>query len=113
MGQPQKAGGSALTRLLSPISVSKETNDPVYTELNRLGINIGPMQPVVGGKKMPPEQARRLLVEAGPEIKKAVMSLLGSPLYRGQTDENKRKMLRSWITKTRAYQKGLFIMGNQ
>jgi hypothetical protein len=113
MGQPQKTGGNVVARLLSPVTISKEANDPVYTELARLGISIGPMQPVVGGKKMSPEQTRALITEAGPEIKKAVSNLLASPLYRKQTDENKRKMLKSWITKTRAYQKGLFIMENQ
>ena len=113
MGQPQKTGGGALTRLLSPVAVSKETNDPVYTELARLGISIGPMKPVVGGKRMSPEQTRALITESGPEIKKAVSNLLASPLYRKQTDANKKKMLKSWITKTRAYQKGLFILENK
>jgi hypothetical protein len=113
MGQPQKTGGGALTRLLSPVAVSKETNDPVYTELARLGISIGPMKPVVGGKRMSPEQTRALITEAGPEIKKAVSNLLASPLYRKQTDANKKKMLKSWITKTRAYQKGLFVLREQ
>lgn len=110
MGAPQKTGGTALSRFLSPVSVSKEANDPVYAELARLGINLSPMSPTSGGKKMTDEAARKMNEEAGPEIKAAVSKLMASPLYLKQSNENKKRMLRSWITKTRAYQRGLFLL---
>jgi hypothetical protein len=110
MGQPQQTGGSAISRLISPVPVSKEAKDPVYQELDRLKINIGPMSTTIAGKKLPAGRAREMLREAGPEIKRAAYELIKSPAYRAQSDDNKRKMLKAWITKTRAYQKGLFII---
>jgi hypothetical protein len=110
MGEVQKTGGSALERLVSPVAKSREVNDPVYTELDRLKINLSAQQPVINGKKLSAEDAQKLMTEAGPEIKKAVLALIISPIYKTQTDENKRKMVLSQIGKTRAYQKGLFIL---
>lgn len=113
LGEPQRTGGTPVSRLLSPVAVSKEVKDPVYIELDRLQINLLPMKPVVGGEKMPTKDARKLMEEAGPEIKKVISTLITSPLYKKLDDTAKRKALMSWITKTKAYQKGMFILGGK
>lgn len=109
-GEKQKMGGSALSRLLSPVAVSPVSKDPVYVELARLGLNLAQQHPMVGGKPMSKEDTRRLTESAGPEVKKKIAEIMAFPMYKMLSDENKKKLLKSQITKIRGLQKNIFIL---
>jgi hypothetical protein len=110
-GEPAQKPGTVISRLLSPVPISKETKDPVYDELSRLGMTIGRPTMNIGGKKVDQETIRRLTEAAMPEVRKMALMIITSPLYQNlKDDEMKKKVLSSFMNRTRAFQRQLFIL---
>lgn len=112
-GETSQRAGTPLSRMFSPVPMSKAIDDPVYKELDRLGIRISTPMLTVKGEKAPREDQRRLIQAAMPDVKAAVLRIIGTPYYKAMPDENKKKFLESQMNKTRAFQRKLFIMENK
>jgi hypothetical protein len=110
-GEPAQKTTTWANREFSPIAVSTEVNDPVYAEINRLGIKVSRPTIKIGGKATDEEATRRLVQIAMPEVKEQVRRIITSPYYASlKTDELKKELLQEKMNKTRAFQRKLFVI---
>jgi len=111
-GEPVKRPGTPISRMFSPVDVSKEIQDPLWTELNRLKVYLGTPK-TTGGKKLADEDIRGIVETGGPEMHKALMETISSMGYQKLADETKVKLIKRIVTKYRSYGKRKYMSENK
>lgn len=106
-GEEIKRPGGVITRFISPITSSPESQDPVYNEYDRLHIRVGAPARVrtVGGlsqsKKLEYSTYRQFIKDTGEIGHARILQLIQDPRYAGLKDSEKEDVLRDVITDTR------------
>jgi len=107
-GEPVKRPGTPISRMFSPVDVSKGTQDPLWTELNRLKVYLGTPK-TTGGNKLSDEDIRGIVETGGPEMHRALMETISSMGYQKLADETKVKLIKRIVTKYRSYGKSKYM----
>ena len=100
-GKPLERTGTVATRLISPVQVSKEKNNVVDTELQRLDIYLGMPGRRVGKTDIPPREYETLTTQAGQKLYKELHAMITADYYKKLSDINKEKLIRRKVSSIR------------
>lgn len=90
------------TPAISPISISKEQESLLNTELNKHQVNIGFVGESINGVKLTDDQSRKYQEIAGPLVKAAIIHAIESEDYKGLSTEDAKSALESAASKAKA-----------
>jgi hypothetical protein len=79
-------GETPLSRFFNPYRYSKETEDPVYTELSRLNTGVGYPTKTVAGQKLTSKEFDLFLQDCGPRVYNALKEEFGTERYQGYSE---------------------------
>lgn len=112
-GKPVEKTGGIVTRLLSPVEVSREKGTDLDRELLRLDVAVGRPQITMGKKgeekRLSPKQYDEYSVLIGQEVEKWLESIIKNPAYAKLSDDEKKDTLESALIKARNKARRMFI----
>lgn len=93
--------GNAVSRMISPMYISQDTNDPVAKEMLRLGMEVSIPRKKIQGVDLTPEQYDRYAEAAGNLAREKVESYMQSENYSTRRDEVKKIAIKKIIEESR------------
>jgi len=101
-GEVAERAGSGIERFVNPFVASKDTNDPVYEELERIGASIGFPQRKAYGIDLSQAEYDILLQDIGPRIRSRIEEAMQNPSYQRATDAEKADYISTISTRVRS-----------
>jgi Ca2+-binding EF-hand superfamily protein len=102
-GEAREKGGAFLSRLVSPVEVSKQKNDAIESEMERLKIFPSMVDRKIKGRELSPKQYEHYVKYAGELSRSWIGDLIKDEFYKDLPDEIKDKLIRGKITAARSF----------
>lgn len=109
-GQPIVREGGVGPDLFSPVYVRRAQDDPIATELLRLEVFPGRLGKSIGGVRLDADQYGAYQEVAGNFLHELLGKVVGSPMYQGQRDFAKERLMRKMIASSRSMARD-YMMG--
>jgi hypothetical protein len=109
-GEPIERPGTAVSRFVSPVSISQEKGSKLEKELVKLKLDIGMPSKSISGVKLQPEEYWQLVKQSGGITKRVLDSVVNSSKWDSIPDITKEKIIKSTVDKIRNQARQQLIM---
>jgi hypothetical protein len=107
-GNPIRREGGPIWQMVVPATISTEKKNPVLNELTRLKVSFGMPNKTTKTGKMESGKYARMTKQEWESISKNITTIMSNPYYRKLPDEEKKRMLKSIISKERSWIRKLY-----
>jgi hypothetical protein len=111
-GEPIKLEGALGPDMVSPVYQSRVTNDPVATEMLRLGVSPSRVMRKISGVELEPLEFESYQVSTGQLARNLLSKVIASPDWAELPDDAKRDLIDDVMRKSRDWGRGVTMQQN-